>query len=167
MTKKTTTKAAVKATPPATTTAAPTPTVTTTAPDHALIGSGKQPSDVQIADGKTVPLGDVVGRAYKDSGLTVEDWNKLAEDDREARIEAAIEAMRADEANNAGGDNKTTDTKADDKPEDKPNSAQARTYVVQWDLKYHGERYVADDEIELTDDELEAFGKSSVIKLKG
>ncbi len=60
-----------------------------------LNGSSVQPSMIDI-NGTEVQLGVVVGRAFTDSGLTADEWNALPEDDCEARIVAAIEAMRAE-----------------------------------------------------------------------
>jgi hypothetical protein len=47
-------------------------------------------------------------------------------------------------------------------------TAQARTYVVQWELKRNGQRLQSGDEIDLTDDELQALGLggSAVLQLK-
>ncbi|WP_119776342.1 hypothetical protein [Oleomonas cavernae] len=66
-------------------------------PAKALVGSSVQPSHIDIG-GAQVQLGTVVVRAHRDSGLTVDAWNGLPDDDRESRLDAAIVAMRAEAA---------------------------------------------------------------------
>ena len=61
-----------------------------------LLGSSALPSIIEIAAGNEVQLGAVVARAHKDSGLSVADWNALANDDREAKLAATVEAMKAE-----------------------------------------------------------------------
>lgn len=51
----------------------------------ALLGSNNFENEYQIGD-ETVPLGDLVGGAFEKSGLSVEDWNSLPDEDRDARI---------------------------------------------------------------------------------
>lgn len=51
----------------------------------ALLGSDQFENSYEI-DGDDVPLGDLVGAAYEKSGLTVEQWNELSDEDRDARI---------------------------------------------------------------------------------
>lgn len=63
-----------------------------------LLGSGVLPAMVNIAEGKDVQLGDVVAEAHKASGLSVEEWNELPESERDEKLNAAIEAMRAAES---------------------------------------------------------------------
>lgn len=72
-----------------------------------LIGSDNYKSTYEIG-GETVQLGDLVEAAFDDSGLTVQEWNELAEADRDARIDAVLERARADAA---GGED------SDDDPE--------------------------------------------------
>lgn len=60
-----------------------------------LLGSSLQPALVQIGD-QELQLGDVVRRAKADSGLSVEAWNELAEDDREKAISRAVAALQAE-----------------------------------------------------------------------
>lgn len=76
-----------------------------TKPDETLIGSSVLPSDVEIAEGVTVPLGDVVTGAFEASEFTVEEWNGLAADIREAKLTAHIEILKApDDDSDSGGD---------------------------------------------------------------
>lgn len=51
----------------------------------ALLGSDQFENSYEI-DGDDVPLGDLVGAAYEKSGFTVEQWNELSDEDRDARI---------------------------------------------------------------------------------
>lgn len=61
-----------------------------------LLGSDIQPDSVEIKEGVSVTLGEVVTFAHKASGLSVADWNALEGADREARLEAAIVEMGKD-----------------------------------------------------------------------
>ena len=42
-----------------------------------------------------VQLGYVVAQAHIASGLSVDDWNALADDDREAKLAAMVEHLKA------------------------------------------------------------------------
>lgn len=64
--------------------------------EQTLLGSNILPADVEVAEGVTVQLGEVVARAFEDSGLSAEDWNALADDAREEMLAAAVEAMKAE-----------------------------------------------------------------------
>src|SRR4051812_22608248 len=92
--------AARSSTAPAAASAAPAsaPTVTsTTAPvleqEKVLLGSSTLPSLISIG-GKEVQLGTVVAAAHAASGLSVADWNGLAEEERDERLNAQVEAMQ-------------------------------------------------------------------------
>lgn len=63
-----------------------------------LYGSNILPALVVISDTLTVQLGDVVAASHKQSGLSVEDWNALPALEREAKLQATIDAMRAEAA---------------------------------------------------------------------
>lgn len=62
--------------------------------DDMLIGSNVLASTYEIA-GKTVTLGDIVAAAHKLSGMTVEEWNALPEDDRDALIRLRLDGLLA------------------------------------------------------------------------
>lgn len=66
---------------------------TDTKPEESLFGSTVQPSTWTLKDGSTLQLGDVVAEAHKRSGLSIEDWNKLTQDDREGRIATVVSEM--------------------------------------------------------------------------
>lgn len=73
-------------------TKAPTkPTATET-----LNGSNTLPALVEIAEGKTVQLGQIVMRAHATSGLTVEAWNALPEAERDELLGKTIAGFQAD-----------------------------------------------------------------------
>lgn len=80
---------------------------------EALLGSDTLPATFEIAEGKTVTLGDVVAAAQAKSGLDVEEWNLNDAEDRDNLIVAEVESMRAAEkaaadaaaAEAAGGQN--------------------------------------------------------------
>lgn len=61
--------------------------------DQTLIGSSRQPSDFQLGDGTKVSLGDVVCEAHRRTGLSVEKWNQLPDDAREAQISEVVTDM--------------------------------------------------------------------------
>lgn len=64
------------------------------ADDAMLLGSDNQPSFVEFGETSWL-LGDIVARSHEESGLTAEAWNGLTQPEREARIAATIEIMRA------------------------------------------------------------------------
>lgn len=67
---------------------------TALAANETLNGSNTLPALIEIAEGKSVQLGDVVGAAFDKSGLSVEAWNALAETDRDALLNQAIEVLK-------------------------------------------------------------------------
>lgn len=62
-----------------------------------LIGSNVQPAQFKVDD-LTLTLGDVVTVAHAESGLTVEDWNALEQEDRETRIAGALKSIENEAA---------------------------------------------------------------------
>ncbi|TAA11295.1 hypothetical protein EA658_16670 [Pseudoxanthomonas winnipegensis] len=64
----------------------------------ALIGTDIFPSEIEISEGKTVALGDVVAQSHADSGLSLEDWNSLPIAERDAKIGATVDQLKADAA---------------------------------------------------------------------
>jgi len=64
------------------------------AKDEALLGSSAHDATYEIG-GKTYQLGDVVRQAFEKSGLTTEEWNAQAEEDRHARIDMALDDIAA------------------------------------------------------------------------
>jgi len=76
---------------------------TALAADETLNGSNTLPALIEIAEGKSVQLGDVVRAAFEKSGLSVEAWNALAEADRDGLLNQAIEVMKLAAATNAVG----------------------------------------------------------------
>lgn len=61
-----------------------------------LNGSSTLPALVEIAEGKTVQLGQIVMRAHSTSGLTVEAWNALPEAERDELLGKTIAEFQAD-----------------------------------------------------------------------
>lgn len=55
-----------------------------------LSGSNTLPAVVEIAPGKSVQLGEIIAFAHAASGLTVEAWNGLAEEERDAHLNKAV-----------------------------------------------------------------------------
>ncbi|WP_313642145.1 hypothetical protein [Stenotrophomonas sp.] len=60
-----------------------------------LVGSSVLPSNIELAEGVTVQLGEVVRRTHEASGLSVADWNALDDGDREARLAATVLELQA------------------------------------------------------------------------
>jgi hypothetical protein len=63
-----------------------------TAPPPSLYGSSRLPAVIE-AYGKTVQLGDLVRDTFTDSGLTVDAWNALANEDRDERLEVKLRSI--------------------------------------------------------------------------
>ncbi|MFK3845742.1 hypothetical protein [Stenotrophomonas sp. NPDC078853] len=63
-----------------------------------LLGSSLQPARFEFADGSELSLGDVVSKAHAASGLSVEAWNELSEDAREAAIAETVQGLTAENA---------------------------------------------------------------------
>lgn len=66
-------------------------------PEAVLHGSSTLPSLVAIGAAE-VALGDIVRRAFTDSGLAVADWNGLTDAERDARLAATIATLEAEAA---------------------------------------------------------------------
>lgn len=65
------------------------------APPGVLNGSNTLPAQIELAEGKSVPLGDVVRHAFSASGLSVEDWNKLEPAKADELLLASIETLKS------------------------------------------------------------------------
>jgi predicted flap endonuclease-1-like 5' DNA nuclease len=63
--------------------------------EETLLGSSVLPSVVQFDDEHSATLGEIVVRAHTESGLTLADWNALPVADREARLQAVVDAATA------------------------------------------------------------------------
>lgn len=61
-----------------------------------LNGSSTLPAQIELAEGKSVTLGDVVRYAFTASGLSVEDWNKQEAAKLDELLQASIVVMKAD-----------------------------------------------------------------------
>lgn len=60
-----------------------------------LVGSNVLPSNIELAEGVSVQLGDVVRQAFEHSGLSIADWNALDGDDREAELAAMVRQLQS------------------------------------------------------------------------
>ena len=58
-----------------------------------LLGSSELPSVITLPNGKELPLGELVGRAKNETGLSVDDWNGLPQEEREAFLKATLEKV--------------------------------------------------------------------------
>jgi hypothetical protein len=70
-----------------------------------VFGSDVQPAMIELAEGVSVQLGDVVRRALEKSGLSADAWNDLSADQREAAIAVEIETMKTEAASASGEKN--------------------------------------------------------------
>jgi hypothetical protein len=66
--------------------------------DDTLYGSSILPAQIDITSDGFVQLSTVVAMAHTDSGLSVADWNALPEEDREQRLQAVVDRLRAENA---------------------------------------------------------------------
>lgn len=76
-----------------------------------LLGSSVLPPMVEIGPDISVQLGEIVARAHTESGLSIADWNAMANDEREALLAATVDAMTAEHAP------KQTEPEAEAEPE--------------------------------------------------
>ncbi|MCO7469508.1 hypothetical protein NJG16_05495 [Stenotrophomonas maltophilia] len=60
-----------------------------------LVGSNVLPANIELAEGVTVQLGELVRLTHEASGLSVADWNALVDGDREARLAATVLELQA------------------------------------------------------------------------
>lgn len=78
-----------------------------------LLGSTMLPPEITISDDITVSLAQVVSTAHIESGLTIEAWNALPDDEREAMLVKTINSM--------------TENAASTKPAEKENAPSRAT----------------------------------------
>lgn len=78
-----------------------TPTASKPASEETLNGSSTLPADIEIAEGQTVQLGEIVMKAHARSGLSAEAWNALPDDEREALLAKEIEHARSEAVGSA------------------------------------------------------------------
>ncbi len=60
-----------------------------------LLGSNMLPANIELAEGVSVQLGEVVRQAFEHSGLSIADWNALDGDDREAELAAMVRELQS------------------------------------------------------------------------
>ncbi|WP_285301967.1 hypothetical protein [Stenotrophomonas maltophilia group sp. Smal13] len=114
---------------------------------ESLLGSNVLPANIELADGVSVQLGEVVRQAFEHTGLTAADWNALEEGDREAelaamvrelqsRAEADAEAKKGEAAAAAEAEKANATTTAQNPPaEDKKDALIARAKALGIDAK--------------------------------
>ena len=62
---------------------------------ESLNGSNVLPANIELAEGVSIQLGEVVRQAFEHTGLTVADWNALEEGDREAELAAMVRELQS------------------------------------------------------------------------
>ncbi|HHA2945756.1 hypothetical protein [Stenotrophomonas maltophilia] len=62
---------------------------------ESLVGSNVLPANIELAEGVSVQLGEVVRQAFEHSGLSIADWNALDGDDREADLAAMVRELQS------------------------------------------------------------------------
>ncbi|MGF6420044.1 hypothetical protein ABH900_003561 [Stenotrophomonas sp. AN71] len=65
------------------------------APQETLLGSNVLPANIELAEGVSVQLGEVVRRAHEATGLSVAEWNALEDGDREAELAAVVRELQS------------------------------------------------------------------------
>ena len=110
--------------------------------NETLNGSNTLPAEIELRDGVTMPLGDIVMLAHKQSGLSVDAWNALPEGERDGLLNKEIEDARSALATTAsqgaaGGAQKPTATSAA-KPGIKPEKLGPRALQQ---VRYRGRTY--------------------------
>lgn len=91
------------------------------AEETALLGSSKQPATFKLANGEDIQLGEVVRRAYAESGCaTPEEWNALDEETREEYVASAVAMLDhfSDHTGVGSGDGVTGDGETKGKADD-------------------------------------------------
>lgn len=83
-----------------------------------LNGSNTLPATIEIAEGQTLQLGELVAMSHQVSGLSVSAWNKMAEDKRDAQLQLTIDSLK--EAVSGGA------SLEDLKPQPSPAAQEAR-----------------------------------------
>lgn len=68
------------------------------ADNETLNGSNTLPALVEVSANKSVQLGDIVAAAHQQSGLSVEAWNALAEDERDNLLNKVVADLKAQAA---------------------------------------------------------------------
>jgi hypothetical protein len=68
-----------------------------------LHGSDLLPAHIEIAEGNTVQLGEVVQRAYQASGMTPEQWNALEGAARDDLLEMEVAVLKTEAATAGAG----------------------------------------------------------------
>lgn len=101
-------------------------------PPPSLLGSSVQPASFELSDGSVLSLGDVVGRAHAASGLSVEDWNALEDNAREALIAENVDKL--------SGEDDKGQVAADDKP---ALMAQLEAAGIPFDKRWGAEKLAA------------------------
>ncbi len=62
---------------------------------ESLVGSNVLPANIELAEGISVQLGEVVRQAFEHTGLSIADWNALDEGDREAELAAMVRELQS------------------------------------------------------------------------
>ncbi|MGY5941547.1 hypothetical protein [Stenotrophomonas forensis] len=62
---------------------------------ESLLGSNVLPANIELAEGVSIQLGEVVRQAFEHTGLTVADLNALEEGDREAELAAMVRELQS------------------------------------------------------------------------
>ncbi|MBH1873560.1 hypothetical protein I5W30_04835 [Stenotrophomonas maltophilia] len=65
------------------------------APQETLLGSNVLPANIELAEGVSVQLGEVMRQAFEHSGLSIADWNALDDGDREAELAAMVRELQS------------------------------------------------------------------------
>lgn len=158
------------------------------ASEETLNGSSTLPADIEIAEGQTVQLGEIVMKAHARSGLSAEAWNALPEDEREALLTKEIEHAKSEATGSApapegaveGASNGSQGpvepaSKADAKPaKGKPSGtnpepqavgqSEERIFIALSPVKQNGKRFLRGDRITLNRAGFEELKRFSAVE---
>lgn len=90
--------------------------------DQTLIGSNIHNAKYELTGGTTITLGELVQEAFEDSGLTAEQWNELADQERYEYIDATLLELQSDDPKPEGQE---ITPPVEQKPVDEPKPAAA------------------------------------------
>lgn len=96
-----------------------------------LYGSTVHPTEIDLGEGRTIMLGDLVQKAFEQSGKSTDEWNALADGERNDLIEAMSDTLKADTNNDGVVDNA------------EERAALVKNYEAKFGKKPHGKWTVA------------------------
>lgn len=108
------------------------PTFQPTQDPDVLLGADGYPAVIDLGNGKTADIADVIADAHELSGLTTADWNALDPEVRAGLIDAVLDALNDSE------EEAPTDAANDDQPPatDKPAVDEREALALEYKAKF-------------------------------